>query len=84
MIFIAYNYEGIPISVVNAKSKELAYAYWHGAGIIPHSHKSLDDFTPLEEHPTGVIPLIHTIQMDGYNIQNRFKPEKKWIIITKN
>lgn len=61
MIIIAYNHNGKVISIVNAKSEELTNAYWHGEGTIPHSIKVLEkDFTPLEEHPIGVIPLLAT------------------------
>ena len=62
MIFIAYNYENIPISIVNAKSIEIAHAYWHGANITVHSSKSLDDFIPLEENFTGVYPILKTTE----------------------
>lgn len=61
MIFIGYDYESRPISIVNAKTKELAYAYWQGAGIIPHSHKSIEeDFTDINTHITGVYPIMKT------------------------
>jgi hypothetical protein len=56
MVYIGYNHDKVPISIVNAKSKELAYAYWQGKGILPHSHKCLEneeDFEPLKTHPTG-------------------------------
>ncbi len=60
MIFIAVNHDGYIISIVNAKSLELANAYWQGANIIPNTVLNKKDFTPLDEHPTGVIPLLKT------------------------
>lgn len=65
MIIIAYNHNGKIISIVNAKSKELALAYWQGTkGGIPHSTKILEeDFIPLSEHPTGVMPILDTIEI---------------------
>lgn len=60
MICIAYNHTGKVVSVVNSRSKELAVAFWQGKGITPYSVKTLDDFTPLEEHPTGVYPIVQT------------------------
>lgn len=75
MIYLAFNYEGYCISIVNAKSKELAVAYWQGANIIPHSIKSLEeDYTPIEEHLTGVYPILKTQELDqGYNNKSIIK-----------
>ena len=68
MVFIGYDYNGSPISVVCAKSKELAYAYWQGKDILPHSHKCLEeDFTHLDEHPTGVFPIVQTKEVSLSN-----------------
>ena len=64
MVFIGYNHDNKPISIVSAKSKELAYAYWQGKDILPHSHKTVEeDFTPLNEHPTGVFPIMETAEV---------------------
>lgn len=66
MVIIARNYEGKTISIVNAKSKELAMAYWQGKDIYPHTTKCVDDpevYTPLNEHPTGVYPILETIEI---------------------
>lgn len=64
MIYIGYNYEGLPISIVNAKSKELAYAYWQGKDVLPYSHKCLEeDFTPLKDHLTGVYEILKTNEL---------------------
>lgn len=61
MIFIGYNYNGYIISIVSARSYELANAFWQGAGITPHHIKDLDrDFISLDEHPTGVMPILKT------------------------
>lgn len=35
MIYIAYDYDGYVISIVNSRSEELANAYWQGANITP-------------------------------------------------
>ena len=59
MVCIAYNHKGQPISIVNAKSEELAMAYWHGAGVLPHSHKTDKDFDP-NINGTGVVPILTT------------------------
>lgn len=56
MIVIAYNYSDQPISIVAAKSVELAIAYWHGAGVFPHSTKTENDFDYIN-NGTGVIQL---------------------------
>lgn len=61
MVYIGYNYEGKPISIVSAKSKELAYAYWQGKDILPHTHQCLEeDFASLDDHPTGVFEILKT------------------------
>lgn len=65
MIYIAYDHHNRIISIVNAKNKEVAKAYWQGADIIPHITKSLDeDFTSLDDHPTGVYPILKTMDME--------------------
>lgn len=84
MVYIGYNYEGKVVSIVNAKSKELAYAYWQGKSIIPHSHKCLEkDFTSLDEHPTGVFPIVETEEVDDYALsQNTRLPRgRKYLLI---
>ena len=63
MIFIAYNGPGYVTSIISAKSEALALAYWQGASVDVFSHKCLEnpeDFTPLNEHVTGVIPILKT------------------------
>lgn len=69
MIFIGLDYNNKIISIVNAKSKELAYAYWQGKDILPHSHKNLEeDYISLKEHPTGVYPILETYEKDVYEL----------------
>ena len=81
MIFIGYNHDTIPISIVNAKSKELAYAYWQGKGILPHSHRCLEeDFEPLEDHPTGVFPILETKEVSLSPIAGNLR---KFIVVEK-
>ena len=72
MIIIAYNYKGFPVSILSAKSKELATVYLQGADINYHTIKILEeDFTPLSEHPTGVFPILKTrekkVDPHGFN-----------------
>jgi hypothetical protein len=63
MIFIAYNRRGHICSIVAARSRELAEAYWQGADVDAITVKSLEeDFTSLDEHPTGVIPVLKTVE----------------------
>jgi len=59
-IYVAKNYDGRVVSVVLAKSYELAQAYWQGQGLFPHS---VDQWTEkaLEDHPTGVLPILKTM-----------------------
>lgn len=63
MIFIAYDHNSTIISIVRARTEDLAKAYWQGAGIVPHVSKNLDntdDFISLDEHQTGVYPILKT------------------------
>jgi len=86
MTYIGYNHEGKPISIVVAKSKELAYAYWQGKGILPISHKCVEeDFIKLEEHPTGVFPIMETIEKDDYDLYRLCNTPKgrKFLIVNK-
>ena len=84
MIFIAYDYEGYPISIINAKDQALAIAYWHGASIVPNTIKSLDDFASLEDHPTGVYPILKTKETNirQTDFGSRYA-EKKYILVSK-
>ena len=61
MIFIGRNYEGFIISILSAKSKELAHAYWQGEGTQINTVECLEeDRAPLEESITGVMPILKT------------------------
>lgn len=71
MIYIAYDYNDKCISIVNAKSLELANAYWQGKGCMPHRTKSLDDFISLDEHPTGVYDLVKIREFTGSEISQK-------------
>lgn len=76
MIFIAKDYNGKVISIVNAKSLELANAFWQGRGVIPHTVSDLEkDYLPLEDHPTGVYELLKTkereIKSSSYPYTNK-------------
>lgn len=82
MIYIAYNYESQPISIVNARNLDLANAFWQGRGIIPYSIKNLvKDFTSLSEHPTGVFPLFETEEISvGELSRDR---DRKYLLVKK-
>ncbi len=84
MIFIGYDYNGKVITIVNAVSKQIANAYWQGADISVHSSKCLEeDFTKLENHPTGVFPLMKTVEVDDYKLlgECRMPKGRKFILI---
>ena len=59
-IFRATDHKNQVLSVLLARSRPLADAYWQGAGITPHSVQELD---LLQDHPTGVIPIVNTIEV---------------------
>lgn len=83
MIFIAYNHDGYITSILSAKSESLALAYWQGANIEVFTHKCLEnpeDFTPLSEHPTGVIRILKTKQETLSGFGQNFK---KYLIVSK-
>ena len=87
MIFIGYNYEGYTISIVNAKSRELADAYWQGAQIIPHTVKCLEkDFASLDEHPTGVYPILRTKEQNLSSLYHQYSRQENisLVIISKS
>ncbi len=79
MIIIGYNPKGQPISILKAKSKELAIAYWHGAGILPHSTSTDEDFN-IETNGTGVIPLLKTREISASS-SNGFSSNNKILTI---
>ena len=86
MIFIAYNHNENCIGIVNAKSRELAVAFWQGKGEIPHVIKSLDDdYIPLEEHNTGVYELLKIKVNSGYelhrHLDNSSDNSKKYYLV---
>lgn len=70
-IYIAYNYDGYIISILMAKSQELAHVYWQGAGIVAHSSREYDP-SDHEDHITGVVPLLKT---DEYNLGSYLEPK---------
>lgn len=85
MIFIAYQHDGIPVSIVSATEEKIALAYWQGAKIDVHTHKCVEnpaDFIPLTEHPTGVIEILKTQEVYASTIDTR-NPNKKLIIVKK-
>ena len=58
-VYAAKDFDGSTLSVVLARNNELAAAYWHGRGIIPHSVECREE-EQLKDHPTGVISLVDT------------------------
>jgi hypothetical protein len=74
MIFISYQHDGYITSIISASNEKLALAYWQGAGIDVHTHKCVEnpeDFIPLAEHPTGVIPILKTKEVKAHTINTR-------------
>lgn len=54
------------IGIVNSRNEELAKAYWQGKGLNYYEIRNLDDentFMPLDESPTGVYPILETIEI---------------------
>lgn len=71
MIFIGYNYDGYPISIISAKSQESANAYWQGKDQLPYSSKSFDINEDRENENEGyVTPLLKTKEVDAYLYRN--------------
>lgn len=63
MIFVAYNPDGFPVSIVSARNQELAEAYWQGSNTNAQSVRCLENpehFQPLDQSITGVIPILKT------------------------
>jgi len=61
MIFIAYNHDSVIISIVSAKDKISANAYWQGRGIIPHFSVPFDSAEiRVNEEQGYVTPILHT------------------------
>jgi len=65
-IFIAKNFDGKVMSVVLARSYEMAQAYWHVKGIYAHT-VDVKTEKDLENHPTGVLPIVYTKEIIGYD-----------------
>ena len=81
MTYIAYDYNSKVISIVVATNIKLATAYWQGADIPVHSTKCVEeDFTKLEDHPTGVFPILKTEEKDSYQLRD-MKIGSKVIIV---
>ncbi len=61
LTIIAYNHNGYIISIVLAKSIELAYAYWSGQKLDVHTTQTVGvDIVMMEENLSGVVPLLKT------------------------
>ena len=66
-VYIATDYSGKTIDVVLSRNRELAHAYWHGKGIIPHSSREITE-NDLVGHPTGVLPIVTTREVQPHHI----------------
>ena len=64
-LYIAMDYEGNIENIVLAKNQDLANAYWQGKNICVH-HIDVRDETDLDEHPTGVLPIVSTVEKEFY------------------
>ncbi len=62
MIAIGYNHNGQPISIILAKNKEAAQAYWQGAGSLPYSERYIESAEPVEG--TLINPLLKTVEIN--------------------
>jgi hypothetical protein len=80
MIYIAKNHSGKIISIISAKSQELANAYWQGNGIIPFTESTFDLSEDRENEKNGYItPILKTKEIELKD-WNAISP-KKYIII---
>jgi len=77
-IYIARNYEGFIENIVLAKNKELATVYWQGKGIYAHSVSERTE-DELNDHITGVIPILNTTKITSY-----FRRDQKPYLIVSN
>jgi hypothetical protein len=61
MIFIAKDYKGRIISIISAKTKESANAYWQGKSVAVHSEEIWDIEKVRENEESGfVTPILET------------------------
>ena len=67
IVFIALDYSDNILDVVVARSYELAMVYWQGKGIIPHHTRQIIP-ADLENHPTGVVPVVTTKEVQGHAV----------------
>ena len=80
-IYIALDPEGYPESVVFAKSKELANAYWHGKGVYPYSTEEIGPID-LKDHPTGVISIASSRKVQKYDLDH-LKGDRELLLMNK-
>lgn len=82
-LYFAYNRNSDLLSIVCAKTKQLAVAYWQGADVQYDTCRSFTELhgtvEELEDHPTGVFPIVKTKTVDAYGL----KPGSKLLIIYK-
>lgn len=80
-VYVASNHDSNPIGIVVARSMDLATAFWHGQGLVPYSVREITA-NDLSGHPTGVLPILRTKVVTGYEVSN-FKKEKEYLLVSK-
>lgn len=81
-IYVAKN-GGVIVSIVRAESEKLANAYWHGQGLFPHSVEVVPELP--QDHPTGVIPILSTVDLaDFYHNMSRSPDRGKYLVVSKH
>ena len=77
-IYVAKTYDDKVESIVLADSYELAQAYWQGKDIIAHSVDTRTE-KDLDEHPTGVLPILNTTRK---RLSHFGKGEKEYLVVS--
>ena len=81
-IFVAKNYEGKTESIVLSKNKDMANAYWQGLGINAHSVREFSE-EDLDDHPTGVLPILKTSEWSGYDLSRVNPSDTRYLLVAK-
>jgi hypothetical protein len=71
-IFIAKDIESMPIDIVLARDYNSAQIYWQGKGVVAHT-VTMRKESDLEDHITGVLPILSTKEI---NTGNALNPKK--------
>ena len=82
-IYIAYNFDNQPTSIVIADSEQSARAYWQGAGVDHHSERCIDLSDESDTEKLGyVTPILKTKEISCSNI-NRYDVNSKLLTVIK-